>query len=69
LVVQKRHLDCVFGQTVGDMREDCIAAIAARRPWRYRGAWFRGHLAILFAVFAFVTASVVKRFVEIWKAV
>ena len=69
IFVSQRNLERVFGQAVADMREECIEAIAARKPWRYRGAWFRGHLSIAFTVFAFLTASVIKRFVEIWKAV
>jgi len=67
--VSRRNLERVFGQTVADMRQDCIEAIAAKKPWRYRAAWFRGHLSIAFTVFAFLSASMVKRFVEIWKAV
>jgi hypothetical protein len=69
IFVQRRHLNRVFGQTVADMREECLEAIASKKPWRYRAAWFRGHLSIAFTVIAFLGASVVKRFVEIWKAV
>jgi len=67
--VAKRALERVFDQTVGDMREECNQAIVSKRPWSYRVAWFRGHLAIAFAVFTFLTASVLKRIVDIWKIV
>jgi hypothetical protein len=69
VLVSPRAMERVFGQTVADMRQECIEAIAGNKPWDYRGAWFRGHLSIAFTVVAFLTASVLKRVVEIWKAV
>jgi hypothetical protein len=59
----------VFGQTIADMREEYIEAIAAGNALRQRAVWLRGHIALAFTFVAYVGSLTVKRVIEVWKLV
>jgi hypothetical protein len=67
--VSPRTIERVYGQTVADMREEHIEALAARRPRRARWISIRGHLSLLITSLELLPISLARRIYEIWKAI
>jgi hypothetical protein len=68
-IVLSPRLDRVYRQIVADMREEYIDALASKRTRRARWIVARGHLAMLAATIQLLPLSIVKRIVELWKAI
>jgi len=59
----------VFGQVISDMREEYFDALNSGQPKKARYILMRDHLNLLLTAASYVTATVAKRMVSIWKII
>jgi hypothetical protein len=67
--VSKRTIERIYEQTVRDMREEHIEALAAQRFGRARWICILGHASLLATTLKLVPIALLKRFYEMWKAI
>lgn len=69
ILLPRRVMARFVDQIVGDMREECYAALMGGNRVQYWAAWIRGHVAIVFTLAVWLWCAVGKHMVELWKAV